>query len=72
MDLHSEILDMWPPRGPNSFNFVTFFENLVSHMLVLPLEGWCPHLEEIMDLTLLVLEGFPYFRPPLLEGCLCF
>ena len=38
-----------PPPGPNSFNLMQFLRNLAKSYVGAPLEGWCPHLREIMD-----------------------
>ena len=49
-ELHSKILDVPPPRGPNSFNFMQFlgkFGKIVCWRP--PLESWHPLLGEILD-----------------------
>ena len=45
-DRHSKILDACPPQGPNSFNFMLFWENLAKSYVSAP-------LGEILDLPLL-------------------
>ena len=37
------------PSGPNSFNFMQFWGNFGKIVCWRPLEGWCPHLGEILD-----------------------
>ena len=50
-DLHSEIVDAPLPWGPNSFNFVQFLGKFGKIICWYPLEGWCPHLRDILDLS---------------------
>ena len=54
VDLHSEIVDAPLPWGPNSFNFVQFLGKFGKIVCWCPLEGWCPHLRDILDLSLLL------------------
>ena len=50
MDLHSKILDAPPsPGGPNSFNFMQFWGKFGEIICWRPVEGWRPHLGEILD-----------------------
>ena len=59
-DLHSKILDV-PPRGPNSFNFMQFPENMAkSYVGVPPPRSWHPLLGQIMDAPLRSVAASKY------------
>ena len=51
--------------GPNSFNFMQFLEKFGKIVCWRPLEGWRPHLGEILDPPLLriLTDCFLLFIP---------
>ena len=52
-----------PPGGPNSFNFMQFWENLAnSYVGAPPKEGWCPHLGKIVDPPLITAASSPLHK----------
>ena len=51
-DLDCKILDVQPPWGPNSFHFMQLLGKFDKILCWHPLEGWYPHLKEILDLPL--------------------
>ena len=79
-DLHSKILDVDPHRGPNSFNFMQFLGKVGKIICwSSPLEGWRPHLGDILDPPLqdFADEGDqlprgrqPIIRPNFAENCM--
>ena len=48
----------YPPRGPNSINFMQFLGNFGKIVCWWPPGGWHSHLWEILDLPLMAVESF--------------
>ena len=56
-----------PPPGSNSFNFMQFLGQFEEIVCWRPLEGWHPHLGEILYPPLPVADpGFPWSCQPII------
>ena len=53
------IVKFWMhPSGPNSLNFIQILGNFAKLYIGVPLKGWCPHLEKILDPPLVLVWIF--------------
>ena len=67
-DLHSEILDARPPPRSKFFQFHAVFQKFLRNLLLAPPspQGWCPYLQEILDLPLIGEYRMQFFP----ENCM--
>ena len=69
-DLHSNILDRHPPPpGSYSLNFTQFLGNFDKTNVGAPLEGWRPHLGEILNPSLFWVNGWRGAVPRHISSC---